>query len=178
MPIGILIGVISGFYGKWVKYILDTIIGLIFLFPGPLFVFSIIQIVGSDIRDLYWMNGLISVPIAILFTQQAISYEMNKGAIIPREFTKSNGKKILNQLPNIILSIIGVGCLVMGLTIIIFEGMNYMGFGDWSVIGLGTDINIGRSRLTTAPWASFWPAFWIYITVLGFIMFGSGLKEE
>jgi peptide/nickel transport system permease protein len=178
MPLGVLIGMISAFYGKWVKYIIDTTIGMILFIPGSIFVFSIVSVAGNDFSDFYWIYGLISLPIATLFTQQALSFEMKKGAIIPRDFTKPNGRKIVNRLPNIILSILGVGCLLMGLTILIFEGMDYLGVGDYSVIGLGTDINIGRSRLTTAPWATFWPAFWIFIVVLGFIMLGSGLKEE
>jgi peptide/nickel transport system permease protein len=178
MPLGVLMGTVSAFYGKWVKYVIDTINGMILIVPGIIFAFSIISIIGNDIRNFYWILGLISFPIATLFTQQAVSYEMKKGAIIPREFSKSNGRKIRNRLPNIILSILGVGCLVMGLSILIFEILSFTGLGDYSIIGLGTDVNIGRSRLTTAPWASFWPAFWIFIVVLGFIMLGSGLKEE
>ena len=149
-----------------------------FFVPGSLFVYSIVSIVGNDDLNFYWIYGLISLPITILFTQQAISYEMKKGEILPRDFTKSNGRKILNRLPNIILSIIGVGCLVMGLAILSFESLNWLGIGDPSVIIIGSDLNIARSRMTSAPWALFWPVSWIYITVLGFIMVGIGLKEE
>ncbi|MHA1646735.1 MAG: ABC transporter permease subunit [Promethearchaeota archaeon] len=178
MPLGVLLGIISSFFGKWAKYVIDIINGLMFFFPGIIFATSIILIDGNELSNFYWILGLVALPFATLFSQQAVSYEMKKGNIKPLQFNKINGRKILLRLPNIILSILGVGCLIIGFTILIFETLAFFGMGDPIDIILGTDINIGRSRLATAPWASLWPAFWIYITVLGFMMLGIGLKEE
>ena len=178
MPLGFLMGIISAFFGKWVKYVIDTINGMILFIPGILFAVSIISISGNELSSFYWILGLINLPIATFFTQQAVSYEMKKGDIKPLEFSKINGKKILIRLPNIILSILGVGCLIVGFVILIFETINWLGWGDISTISLGTDINLARSMIVSAPWAALWPAFWIYFTVLSFIMLGIGLKEE
>jgi len=178
MPLGVLMGSISAFFGKWVKYIIDTINGMILIIPGYFFAYIILSIIGPNIGKFYWILGLVNIPIATLLTQQVISYEMKKGDIIPSDFSKTNGKKILSRLPNIISSILGVGCLLIGLTIILFEGLNFMGVGDPMIASLGYDINIGQSKLTIAPWATFWPAFWIFIIVLSFIILGMGLKED
>lgn len=178
MPLGVIMGTFSAFFGKWVKYIIDTINGIVLFLPGILFAFFIIAILGSEISYFYWILGLVNLPIATLFTQQAISYEMKRGDIKSFKFSKINGRKILIRLPNIILSIIGVGCLITGLVILTFESVNFLGFGDPNAITLGADVNIAQRQIEYAPWASLWPISWIYITVLGFIMLGIGLKEE
>jgi len=178
MPIGVIMGLISAFFGKWVKYIIDIISGFIFLFSGLLFAYCMISIVGNDFTSIYWILGLSILPIATLFTQQAISYEMKMGDIIPCKLTKTNGRKILNRLPSIFMSILGVGCLIMGFVILFFESVNWLGLGDLSIISLGTDINLAAYKSPTSPWASFWPMFWTYITALGFMMLGIGLKKE
>ncbi len=178
MPLGVLMGTISAFFGKWVKYIIDTINGMILVIPGYFFAYLILSIIGPNIGKFYWILGLVNIPIATLLTQQVISYEMKKGDIIPSDFSKTNGKKILSRLPNIILSILGVGCLIIGLTILLFESLNFLGVSDYMTVSLGNATLLGQTRLISAPWAAFWPASWIYITVLSFIMLGIGLKEE
>ncbi len=178
MLLGLLTGAISSFFGKWVKYTIDTINGIILLIPGIFFAILIFNALENDINNIYWILGLVNIPIATLFTQQAVSYEMKRGDIYPLKFSKKNGKKILIRLPNIILSILGVGCLITGLIILTFETINYLGFRDPTTITLGDDINVAEYKISIAPWAVFWPAFCLYITVLGFIMLGIGLKEE
>ena len=171
-------GIISSFFGKWAKYVIDIINGLIFFFPGIIIAIAFISIVGNELSTIYWILGIAALPFATLFSQQAVSYEMKRGDIKPLKFNKVNGRKILLRLPNIILSILGVGCFIIGFTILIFETLNFMGMGDLSDITLGTDVYIARMRLGTSPWAPLWPAFWIYFTALSFIMLGIGLKEE
>ncbi len=178
MPLGVLMGTISAFFGKWVKFIIDTTNGIILFFPGIIFMLCIVMILWGEFSNFYWILGLINLPIATLFTQQAVSYEMKRGDINPLEFSKSNGRKILIRLPNIILSILGVGCLITGLIILTFESINFIGLGDPTIITLGIDINLAQRQIEFAPWAALWPVFWIYYTVLGFTMLGIGLKEE
>jgi len=178
MPLGVLMGCISAFFGKWVKYVIDTINGMMLFVPGLIFAISIVSIIGYEFVYFYWILGLVNLPIATLLTQQAISYEMKMGDINTLKFNKTNGKKILIRLPNIILSILGVGCLITGLVILTFESLSFLGFGDPTIITLGSDINLAQRQIEYAPWAALWPAFWIYFTVLGFIMLGIGLKEE
>ena len=178
MPLGVLMGTISAFYGGWVKYIIDTINGIILVIPGLIFAYLILTLIGPNIGKFYWILGLVNMPIATLLTQQVISYEMKMGDIKPSNFNKTNGIKIQCRLPNIVSSILGVGCLLIGLTILLFESLNFLGVGDPMIASLGYDINIGQSRLTIAPWATFWPAFWIYTIVLSFMILGIGLKEE
>ena len=178
MPLGVIIGSISTFFGKWVKFTIDVINGIILFVPVFLFIILMISVIGVELKNIYWILGLVVLPIATIFTQQAISYEMEKGHVKPLEFSKQNGKRILLRLPNIILAIFGVGCLIIGLVIIIFEFVNFIGFGDYNTINLGGDIINAQSHIPTAPWASLWPIFWLYVSVLGFNMLGIGLKEE
>ena len=148
------------------------------MFPGILLVFLIIPISGSELDNFYWILGLVIFPFVILLTQQTITYELEKGKIEQLDFSKTNGRKIRLRLLNIILSILGVGSFIMGITILIFESIGFLGWSNFDIIQLGRDINIGRLEETTAPWAIFWPAFWIQITTMSFIILGIGLKDK
>ena len=38
-------------------------------------------------------------------------------------------------------------------------------------------MNAGRTKLGNAPWAAIWPGVAIMIAVLGFMLFGDGLRD-
>ena len=41
----------------------------------------------------------------------------------------------------------------------------------------GNDINVARENPYDAPWAGLWPGFMIFLTVLGFMLVGDGLRD-
>ena len=80
-------------------------------------------------------------------------------------------------LPNCIAPVIVAVTFNIGGIILSLAGLSFLGFGDYKLIEWGTDINIARARLTTAPWASIWPGVGIFVTVLGFMLIGDGLRD-
>ena len=80
-------------------------------------------------------------------------------------------------LPNVIQPIIisvtfNLGTVILGLAGLFFLGVNQSITIEW-----GNDINIARENPYEAPWAGLWPGLMIFLTVLGFMLVGDGLRD-
>lgn len=68
--------------------------------------------------------------------------------------------------------------LPIGLAIMLFSMLSFLGFGIppptpcWAA-----DLALSRDHMETAPWLTLGPAVAIFLSVLGFFLFGSSLRE-
>ena len=82
------------------------------------------------------------------------------------------------MLVNAVPAIIVQGTLLLGQTILIESGLSYLGLGvqpptpSW-----GNMVVEGRQFLGSAWWVSTFPGLAIFATVLGFNLFGDGLRD-
>ena len=74
--------------------------------------------------------------------------------------------------PIIIAFSFNVGRLLVNLSILAFLSLNDPGWIEW-----GSDIASARNFMFDTPWAMIWPALMILITVIGFYLFGDGLRD-
>ena len=88
------------------------------------------------------------------------------------------GSSARHVLVNAIPAIIVQGTLLLGQTILIESGLSYLGLGvqpptpSW-----GNMVVEGRQFLASAWWVSTFPGLAIFATVLGFNLFGDGLRD-
>jgi peptide/nickel transport system permease protein len=88
--------------------------------------------------------------------------------------------KILNRhiLPNTLASIVVMATLATGGAILTEAGLSFLGIGiqppqpSW-----GGMLSDGRAFLRDAPWISTFPGLAIMICVLGFNLFGDGIRD-
>jgi len=80
-------------------------------------------------------------------------------------------------LPNCIQPVIISFTFDIGGIILSLAGLSFLGFSDPQLIEWGNDIADARMHLYDAPWGAMWPGFMILLTVLGFMLFGDGLRD-
>src|SRR5205823_14123957 len=81
---------------------------------------------------------------------------------------------LVNALPVIIVQ----ATLLLGQTILIESGLSYLGLGAQPALpSWGNMIVEGRQFLGSAWWVSTFPGVAIFVTVLGFNLFGDGLRD-
>lgn len=157
---GLVFGSISSLH-KYVNKAIETILIVLFIIPVIVFLAPVIDIFGFNFAPtlITLIMGFLLIPI---FTRAITSVPLWK-----RNFLISL-KKIFIYIP-----------LAIGLVIVIYEALAFLGFYSPSVtpILLGADIQEARLFLLTAPWASLWPGFMLLITVLGFFLLHYGLKN-
>lgn len=93
------------------------------------------------------------------------------GSSTPRIFRK-------HIVPNVLSPILVIATLGIGDAILITASLGFLGLGvqpplpEW-----GTMLSTGRDFLNIAPWMAIWPGIAIVVTVLGFNLFGDGLRD-
>ncbi|MBG9588401.1 ABC transporter permease [Cytobacillus firmus] len=178
--IGIIAGLIAGYYGGVIDNILMRIVDSFLAIPSILFILVVLAVFDPSILVLIVVIGLTNwVTYARVVRGEVLS-------IKEREFVKAsksigtNSLTIMLQhiLPNILSSFIVISTLSVATTIVLEASLSFLGLGiqppDVSWGGMLTD---GRNYLATNWWLATFPGIAITITVLGIIFLGDWLRD-
>jgi peptide/nickel transport system permease protein len=90
-----------------------------------------------------------------------------------------DGRILLRHiLPNALAPLLVQTTLAMAAAILAEAGLSFLGLGvqpptpSW-----GQMLNAAQGFISIAPWLAYWPGLAIFILVLGFNLFGDGLRD-
>lgn len=176
---GILVGTLAGYYGGWVDSILMRIIDFVIVFPALVIVILLVQLSGEQsLLSILMIYGAFAITSYSRLMRSSVLQVKQEVYI---EAAKTGGAKnfkimfkhvFTNAISPIIIRFFGG----VGLAILAFSGIAFLGFGDQQLPDWGTDINYARARLS-AIHAAIWPGLFILIAVLGFMLVGDGLRD-
>ena len=177
--VGTFLGMLAGYYGKWVDSIVMRVMDVILAFPGIIFALAFLAIFGTRFIYIVMILGVIGIPYYSRLVRSSVFKEKELDYVAAAKVSGANKWRIMFKhiLPNSIQPIIismsfDIGRLLINLTILGFLGFNDARFIDW-----GSDIFSGRGHIWDAPWATLWPSVMILISVVGFMIVGDGLRD-
>lgn len=177
---GTILGLISGYYGKWIDNLIMRFCDILFAFPGILLAIGIIAILGPGLGNVVIAISIFSVPI---FARIVRSSTLQVKATVYVEATRSIGAKPRRIIwkhifPGTLSSIIVNFTMRLGTAILTAASLSFLGLGaqppspEW-----GAMLSGGRDYLNNAPHVTFFPGLAIFLTVLAFNLFGDGLRD-
>ncbi|NLL76998.1 MAG: ABC transporter permease [Clostridiales bacterium] len=187
--IGVIIGGVAGYFGKWMDTILMRIVDIVICIPAmPLYI-----IVGS-IMDYYQIDprvriyllcailGLINwPPIARMVRGQILSFREQEFMTATEATGIRVSRRIFKHLiPNVVPNLIVIATMGLGEVIIMEATLSFLGIGvKFPYASWGNIINsVNDVFVMTNYWFVWIPAgFLILITVLGFNFVGDGLRD-
>ncbi|MCS0791431.1 nickel transporter permease [Cytobacillus pseudoceanisediminis] len=177
---GIFLGIISGYYGGWVDTIIMRFIDVLLAFPGLLLALAIVSALGPSLINVMIAVGVFSIPtFARIVRGSTLSVKKMEYIDAIRVLGASDLKIIfVHILPNIMSPIIVQGTLRLATSILSVAGLSFLGMGaqpptpEW-----GAMLSDGRDFLFTAPHIALFPGIAIALIVLGFNLFGDGLRD-
>jgi len=177
--LGVIVGVLSAYQGGLLDSIIMRIIDIIMAFPGLIMIIIIVSILGNEMYYIMLIYGILGIPGYARIIRGSVLQEKTKTYVEASKVAGCSDGRIMFRhiLPNCIAPVIVMLTFNIGGIILSLAGLSFLGFGDLSLIEWGTDINLARTKLSTAPWASIWPGVGIFITVLGFMLLGDGLRD-
>ena len=187
--LGVIMGGISGYFGKWVDNLIMRIVDIFYCIPSM----PIIIILGAtmdsmqvdpQIRMLYLMLllGFLGWPgIARMVRGQILSLREQEFMTATEACGISIGHRIFKHLvPNVIPQLIVICTMSLGSVIITEATLSFLGLGvkfpfaSWG--NIISDVN--NSFVMTNYWFIWIPAgICLLITVLGFNFVGDGLRD-
>ncbi|OMF18144.1 peptide ABC transporter permease [Paenibacillus amylolyticus] len=178
--IGAILGLVAGFYGKWVDAVIMRVGDAFMAIPTILFMLVVMAIVGPGITTLIFVIGVTNwVPFTRVVRSEVLSIKERDFVHAARSIGAKNGRLILKHiLPNILSSFIVICGMNVGTTIIMEASLSFLGLGikppDVSWGGMLSD---GRQYVATSWWVATFPGLAITFTVLGVIFLGDWLRD-
>lgn len=176
---GVIIGIISAYYGGWVDSIIMRIMDIFLAFPGLILAMVFIAIWGQEIQFIMLAWGILGIPYYSRLIRGNVLQARKLPYIEAAKVSGAGDWRIMFKhiMPNVIQPIIISFTFDIGGIILSLAGLAFLGFSDPRMIEWGNDIADARVHLYDAPWASLWPGFIILLTVLGFMLVGDGLRD-
>jgi ABC-type dipeptide/oligopeptide/nickel transport system permease subunit len=194
--IGMLIGTLAGYYGGWVDMLLMRITDVFFAFPSILLAIIILATLNQPavreamsgitgrfdpgIWGLFIALGLTGwTGIARIIRGQVLALKEREFIEAARAIGAGNARIMLVHLvPNCLAPVIVVGTLQVAYNILSEAGLSFLGLGiqppqaSW-----GGMLAEARPFLSSMPWWGVFPGIALALTVLGFNLFGDGLRD-
>lgn len=180
LVIGVILGAISGFFGKWADAVIMRITDVFFAFPFLIFAIALVTFLGPGFINVFIALGLIGwTSFARLVRGQVLSIKANDYVEAARAMGASSGRIIWKHiLPNTVAPIIVYTTMNIGNAILAEAGLSFLGIGvqppnpSWGLM-----LSDAKNYIWSAPWAVIWPGVAIFLTVLGYNLLGDGLRD-
>jgi oligopeptide transport system permease protein len=180
LTIGIFYGGISGYFGGKIDNLMQRFIDIIFSIPDLLYVILLMVTLGSGLRNIFIVLGLINwVPMARIVRGQILALREQEFVLAARTLG-ANTRRILTKhlLPNSVGQIIVVAALQVPAAIFMEAFLSFIGLGiQPPLVSLGYMAAEGRVDIPAYPFALFFPAALIAILMLAFNFVGDGLRD-
>lgn len=177
---GTILGIIAGYYGRWVDMFISRIFDVLLAFPSILLAIAIVAILGASLQNALIAIAIVNVPIfGRLVRSKVISLREEEFIMAAKAQGMKNGRIIIHHiLPNSLAPIIVQSTLGFGTAILDAAALGFLGLGaqaptpEW-----GKMLADSRDFIQLAPWTLVVPGLCIMLVVLGFNLIGDGLRD-
>lgn len=180
---GVLLGALSGYYGKWIDTFVMRFTDIFLAFPYILFAILILAVLPPEVRGIVpviMAIGLLGWPtFARLFRSSVLSVKENDYTDAGRALGASDMRLMFRHIaPNAIAPIVVYATMSIGGAILTEAALSFLGLGIQPPgISWGQMIESSRGYLVTAPYLVLWPGMAILTTVLAFTLLGDGVRD-
>lgn len=181
LVIGILIGLISGYYGKKVDFILQRIMDCLMAFPNIVLALAFMAVLGSSMQNVIISIAIVYAPrVGRVVRGNVLATREEVYVLASRALGGSNIRIMFSEiLPNIMAPIIVMGTINLGHAILVEASLSFLGLGvpppipSWGGMLSGA----GKMYMIHAPWLAAFPGLAIALVVFAFNLFGDALRD-
>ena len=178
--IGIIAGMLAGYYGKWVNAVIMRIVDALMAFPMILLALILAGLLGGGLKNVMIAIGIALIPAyARLMCAQVLSIRENDYVVAGKSMGSSNWRIMFRHImPNAFPPLLVLVTMQIGGAILAEAALSYLGIGITApTASWGAMVNDGFQYLLTNPLLSFVPGLAIMLVVFAFNMVGDGLRD-
>lgn len=177
---GLLLGLTAGYLRGWLDHVIMRIMDGLLSFPALLLAITIIAVLGPGHIQATIGIGIIFLPsFTRLVRGQVLSVRHEEYVQAAIALGASDFEIIWQHiLPNIMGPLIVQTTVSFANAILIEAGLSFLGLGTQPPIpSWGSMLQEARSFMDLQPWAAILPGVAIALSVMGFNLFGDGLRD-
>ena len=179
--LGVALGSIAGYYGKWVDTIIMRFIDIMLCFPTFFLILAVIALLEPSIINIMIIIGATSwMGMARLIRAEILSLKERDFIYAERAIGASDLRIIIKHLiPNAMAPVLVSITLGIAGAILVESSLSFLGIGvqpptpSW-----GNILSEGKAVMGAGWWMMLFPGLAIFITVLGYNLLGEGIREN
>jgi peptide/nickel transport system permease protein len=180
IAIGVPAGLYAGYTDGWGSQLIMRLTDVFLAVPQLILALAVAQLMGRGLGSAMAALALTYWPFFCRTVYSEVRRLRNALFIEAQRCLGASTSRILfvHVLPNVASAVIVRATIGMGFTIMTTAVLGFLGVGatppnpDW-----GLAIAEGRDYLPQSWWAVTFPGLGIFVTVLGFNLFGDGLRD-
>ena len=182
LSLGVLLGLVAGYYGRWVDEAVMRLADVTLAFPTLLLLIALVAALQPSLTVVFVTIGVVGwAGMARIVRGQVLVVRELEFVQAERALGARDTRVILlHVLPSVIAPVVIAGTLSVAGAIIAESSLSFLGLGvqpptpSWgSMIADGRDLY----QLRHAPWTSVFPGLAIGAAVLGFNLMGDALRD-
>lgn len=178
--IGVLLGALAGFYGRWIDSLIMRFVDIMLCFPSFFLILAVIAFLEPSIWNIMIIIGLTSwMGVARLVRAEFLSLRERDFVLAAQSIGAKDSRIIFRHiLPNALSPVLVSATLGIAGAILTESALSFLGIGvqpptpSW-----GNMLIAGKQTLGTAWWLSVFPGVAILLTVLGYNLLGEGIRD-
>jgi ABC-type dipeptide/oligopeptide/nickel transport system permease subunit len=181
--IGTAVGIVAGFYGRWVETVLMIIVDALLAFPVVLLGLGIGGAIGPGLGTVILIVALTGFPYIARIVRRRVRLLRERELILAaRALGAGDGRIVWREiLPSLRAPLIAYSVLLIPTSILLEAALSFLGAGiraptsDWGqmISAAGHDILSGNS----AWWYLLFPGLALLVTMLAFNLAGEALLD-
>ncbi len=178
--IGLIVGLMAGFYGRGVDAVLMRFVDIMLCFPTFFLILAVIAFLSPSIVNIMAVIGLTGwMGVARLVRAETLSLKERDFVAAARAQGAGTGRILFRHiLPNALAPILVAATLGVAGAILTESALSFLGIGvqpptpSW-----GNILTTGKNYIAFAWWLSLFPGLAILVTVLGYNLLGEGIRD-
>jgi peptide/nickel transport system permease protein len=180
LAIGVLIGLVAGYYGGLVDATLMRFTDIALAFPGFILALAVISVLGPGLTNAIFAVGLASWPYFARVVRGSVLSVKEMEYVTAEHVLGARGSHIMRRaiLPNVLAPIIVLASLEFPAAVLYAAALSYLGLGaqpptpEWGALLVDA-----RTYIRTAPYLINIPGAAIFLVVLAFNLLGNTLRD-
>jgi ABC-type dipeptide/oligopeptide/nickel transport system permease subunit len=182
LALGLVLGLIAGYYGKWVDEMVMRLADVTLAFPTLLLLIALVAALQPSLGVVIATIGIVGwAGMARIVRGQVLVVRQLEYVQAIRALGAGDARIIVRHvLPNVVAPVVIAATLGIAGAIMAEAALSFLGLGvqpptpSWgAMIADGRDL----SQLRSAPWTSLFPGLAIGASVLGFNLLGDALRD-
>ena len=182
LSLGVTLGLVAGYYGKWVDELVMRLADVTLAFPTLLLLIAMVAAFQPSMGVVFATIGVVGwAGMARLVRGQVLVVRQLEYVQAIRALGAKDVRVMMRHvLPNVIAPVVIAATLGVAGAIMAEAALSFLGLGvpaptpSWgSMIADGRDLD----QLRRAPWTSVFPGVAIGLAVLGFNLLGDALRD-
>ncbi|MFN2266840.1 MAG: ABC transporter permease [Desulfonatronovibrio sp.] len=180
LSIGIVLGLIAGYFGRLVDEIIMRFVDVMLCFPSFFLILAVIAFLEPSLTNIMIVIGLTSwMGVARLVRAETLTLREREFVQAARLCGAGTSRILfVHILPNALPPVLVSATLGIAAAILTESALSFLGLGvqpptpSW-----GNILMEGKDVMGIAPWLSIFPGMSILITVLGYNLLGESIRD-